>query len=625
MKRFTYKKELTVEDVLKTLQKFYDKMPETSGCLENINKENGCGGWCCLAEGTMIYTPCGLVSIEQLKPGDPVFTKNGLSRVVRTGSRKIAEDVCEITTCYGRKIKLTKDHRVFVDFITRKGRYIYDKSEFVEAGSLVSKNGKTLPGHYVIFPKIKIKENKNPIYIQVSNFANVFECKEGDNFSKDEIYCYASSQKRGHKIKDHVLLSQDFCWILGLYLAEGSTGDSSIDFHISSDEKDILNKIEKFAKFFDLYCSNKINRGKSKTVRVFSRVLSRFFKSVCGSGCENKKLDDKLFKLIVSNENLRMAFHSGLYAGDGTKKLSEKIKYSYTTTSIALSNQILFLNYLENEFPIFFHGKPKNRKECFTISISDGKFKDYVETDNDFRIPIRNIDIVKYKGNVYDIEVANGESFLTEAGEVHNCKYQSPQVLNIEFINTWDFVLNNFSNEEIFELLEKSIRNYLSNDFSKGCIFWNKETKLCKIHTARPFNCYLYGITPKEEFTERYDRMKREHKNEFGAVIRQQCDLVSTVNCDMPTVEETEKLWKELIDIEKNIGIDASLIHDGDGGTYRTYHDYILIKLLPESSLSDMTTLRLYGEIEEKEQFVCNFMSSFRKAYTKIEEKERNK
>ena len=197
------------------------------------------------------------------------------------------------------------------------------------------------------------------------------------------------------------------------------------------------------------------------------------------------------------------------------------------------------------------------------------------------------------------------------------CKFQSPQVLNVEFINTWNFVLNNFSEEEVVELLEKSIRNYLSNEFSKGCVFWNKETKLCKIHVARPFNCYLYGITPKEEFTERYIRMKKEHKNELGAVIRQQCDLVSTVNCGMPTIEETEKLWKELIEIEKNIGVDENLIHDGDGGTYRTYHDYILIKLLPVNSLSDMTTLRLYGTMEEKEQFVCNFISSFKKAYIK--------
>ena len=205
------------------------------------------------------------------------------------------------------------------------------------------------------------------------------------------------------------------------------------------------------------------------------------------------------------------------------------------------------------------------------------------------------------------------------------CRWQSPQVLNVEFINTWQYVLNNFSDEQIVELLERSIRNYLSNDFSKGCVFWNTETKMCNIHKCRPFNCYLYGITPKEEFDERYKRIKEEHKNEIGTVILPQCNLVSTVNSSMPTMDESMNWWKELIEIEKSIGIDENLIHDGDGGSYRTYHDYILIKLLPISALSDMTTLRLNGKIEEKEQFVCNFISSFRKAYKKINEEGASK
>ena len=205
------------------------------------------------------------------------------------------------------------------------------------------------------------------------------------------------------------------------------------------------------------------------------------------------------------------------------------------------------------------------------------------------------------------------------------CKFQSPQVLNVEFINTWQYVLNNFSDEQIVELLERSIRNYLSNDFSKGCIFWNTETKMCNVHKFRPFNCYLYGITPKEEFDERYNRIKEEHKNEIGTVISPQCNLVSTINSSMPTMDESMNWWKELIEIEKSIGIDERMIHDGDGGSYRTYHDYILIKLLPISVLSDMTILRLNGEMEEKEQFVCNFISSFKKKYKKINEEGASK
>jgi len=192
------------------------------------------------------------------------------------------------------------------------------------------------------------------------------------------------------------------------------------------------------------------------------------------------------------------------------------------------------------------------------------------------------------------------------------CRFQSPQVLQIEFLNTWFYVMRNFSDDEVVDVVERAFRTYLNNDFSKGCIFWNSETKLCRIHDARPFNCFLYGITPDEEFNERYEKMKKEHEGEFGAVIKRQCNLVSTVNRDKPTLVEANTWWSELLDIEKSIGISESNIHDDSGGSYRTYHDYILMRFLPDEILSQMTILRIHGQIEEKEQFVCNAMKYFK-------------
>ena len=204
------------------------------------------------------------------------------------------------------------------------------------------------------------------------------------------------------------------------------------------------------------------------------------------------------------------------------------------------------------------------------------------------------------------------------------CRLQCPQVLQVEFLYTWAYVMNNFSDDDVVFLIEKAFRTYLNNDFSKGCIFWNSETKLCTIHECRPFNCYLYGITPKEEFDERYKRLKEEHEGEFGAVIKPQCDLVSVVDGEMPEVKETDKWWNELKRVEQSLGIKESDIHDGSGGSYRTYHDYILMRFLSDEILQQMTILRLHGQIEEKEQFVCNAIKYFREKIGELMDKNEN-
>ena len=205
------------------------------------------------------------------------------------------------------------------------------------------------------------------------------------------------------------------------------------------------------------------------------------------------------------------------------------------------------------------------------------------------------------------------------------CSKQNAQVLQVEFLYAWSYVLKHFSNEEIIILIERAFRNYLNDDFSKGCVFHDEETKLCKIHKVRGFNCFLYGITPENEFNERYERLKEEHKNEIGADIRPQCKLVRTIDRGIPTKEETDQWWQELKEIEKSIGIKESDIHDGSGGSYRTYHDYILMRFLPDEILQQMTVLRLYGGIEEKEQFVCNAMEYLRKKINHLSETEDEK
>lgn len=206
------------------------------------------------------------------------------------------------------------------------------------------------------------------------------------------------------------------------------------------------------------------------------------------------------------------------------------------------------------------------------------------------------------------------------------CSFQNPQVLYVEFSHVWNHILQCWHIDEIADLLEKAIRLYVSDIPTKGCIFWNCETKMCRIHDLRPFNCYIYGITPQEEFTPRYERLKQEYKDDPCATVRDQCNLVSAKNGEEVTTEDTDRWWKDLVELESSIGVDRSDINDGMEGSYRTYHDHMLIRLMPEDIFEKLQSIRLFSHHKNKvmdkrevELLILKFMGLFRSNIKNIE------
>ena len=166
--------------------------------------------------------------------------------------------------------------------------------------------------------------------------------------------------------------------------------------------------------------------------------------------------------------------------------------------------------------------------------------------------------------------------------------------------------------EKIADIIEDSIRTYLAETTTKGCIFWDKKTFLCKCHTVRPFNCRIYSITPEEEFQPRIDKFREMYKNDITAIILDQCNLCSIVNHSKLTVNDTDNWWNKIVMVERSLGIKPELINDNPGGTYRMFHDHVLLHTCPDSIMSELSRLRQLGTPEEKEIAIINFMKIFR-------------
>lgn len=184
------------------------------------------------------------------------------------------------------------------------------------------------------------------------------------------------------------------------------------------------------------------------------------------------------------------------------------------------------------------------------------------------------------------------------------CRHQSPQVMFSEFQYAWHHIVHSWSKEDLISLIFQSIKVYLEGKPTKGCILWNEEDKMCRIHEKRPMNCRFYGQIPDEEFQPRLAALKVLYENNPDVVLRDQCNLVKTVG-KKPTSADIDDWFNQLKMIEMDSGIHPKHINDGEGGSYRTYHDHILLQIANPAFLSRLTTIREKHTSEQKEQFLA--------------------
>lgn len=181
------------------------------------------------------------------------------------------------------------------------------------------------------------------------------------------------------------------------------------------------------------------------------------------------------------------------------------------------------------------------------------------------------------------------------------CQLQSPSAFYSEFLYAWNYIQSNWSKDKRINLIIRSVENYLSDSVAKGCVFWDRETKLCGCHIQRPYNCRVYGQVPEDEFNQRKHKLRVLHSDIEGNLIKDQCDLVTSPK--PPTKQEIDNWFDQLKLIESDL-IDKSLHHDQDGGSYRQFHDHIILQVFPHEMLDNLTQIKEKGSQEIKQSFI---------------------
>jgi len=188
------------------------------------------------------------------------------------------------------------------------------------------------------------------------------------------------------------------------------------------------------------------------------------------------------------------------------------------------------------------------------------------------------------------------------------CNVAMPQINYSEFVQIVITVWKEKSHEEILNVICKSLEYFFRYEYEKWgmdalikpCMLLGKDN-MCTVYEDRPLSCRLYGLWPEEMYNKRVDKFTKAYEK-YGLKkedlpLHSQCPLVKRVDPSVALTEEViDGLFKQLDDLDKKIG-DFSEAQVRQKENYRTFHDWLLLNILGENWLSQLTTFILAADL----------------------------
>lgn len=379
----------------------------------------------CCKPGTYIETIKGAIPIEDIKEGTIVLTHKGnWEKVVKTFSHKFSGNLIKIKG----ELEVTPNHP------------IYTQDEWVNANELI-------PADQVTFPKPKVTGDA----LVTLDFAGKTKVPYLYTKDKKRIYARGSAKQlpsgsvgRGGKksIPSQVLIDEDLLYLFGLWIAEGFTsggklatfcfGYSELGTLVKRSVEIIKDKFGLEAKVVELKA-----RG-SALVQVGNRFISDFFDREFKRGAGNKRVPQWLKNL---SPELLWSFILGYIDGDGHVDVDTTARVS--SVSPMLLKDIRFLLARCGIFSNMrlarkgglgcIEGRPVNFRDSWILSITGGgyhavKSRKLPSRDFNWSRVHTSLGEVPYEGAVYNIEVANDNSYVADGVAVHNCEPVSDEM-----------------------------------------------------------------------------------------------------------------------------------------------------------------------------------------------------
>lgn len=383
---------------------------------------------CCLPN-QIIYTLDGPKEIKDIKIGDYVLTHTGTyQKVLRHWSREYNGTLYGIESWNTNTVWLTNEHPIYTKHITKQNNCFNEKLEFIRADEInITHKGKWRKGkkqqklweYYSIFPKTK------EIYCNTINIIDYLDNTQykinNDGFIERIKTNKYQSTFTG--IKNILPITNSFMKLIGYFLAEGSylknkKGEkTAFNFTFNYYEDEYVNDVVNLVKeVFNLkaHIYKRIEKTASD-ISVCNKVLATFLSNFIGDYCYNKYIPTIL---LQQTNDKQFDLLQGLINGDG--KITEKEVY------IKLSNKKLIYTIKQLLCNLGYNSKiteikNKNRNAYNVRYTINKKTRYYHEDENYIYTPIKRVKYKYYNGLVYNFEVENDNSYVSDI-TLHNCE-----------------------------------------------------------------------------------------------------------------------------------------------------------------------------------------------------------
>ena len=391
-------------------------------------------GGSCVPPYIEVVTDEGFKPISNVRAGERVLSHDGaFHRVTKTFVREY-DGMMHVFRSQGfshTPLALTPEHPIYSCLRNTGGR-----SRFYET---------RLPGKGLIQKMVNLYLIDPPAFADPSVLSQgdfmvlPAPTEEMENIPTVDV----SSVRRHHSIQ----LCPDLMYLFGLWLAEGflvlKTGE--VLFSLHAKETDLMRQIDRITwEYFGVSATVKKSgtTGNSLLVRVKSRALAEFLERTFGHRAEKKHIPWEWLKLPKS---LLAPLVRGMWYGDGSSRNSKPYdRFTYATTSPRMAD-FMELALLKLRVPYRrlrskerIDGDGVHHREAYylygvdnsimnellprlKVSLAPQKHRTSWFEGAKFLFPIKEVQVARYQGRVYNLEVEGGNSYVVRGATLHNC------------------------------------------------------------------------------------------------------------------------------------------------------------------------------------------------------------
>jgi uncharacterized protein (TIGR00375 family) len=401
----------------------------------------------CVPPDTLIHTQKNIKQIKDISEGDEVLTHKGrFKKVSKIYRRNHTKNILKIRSRYfPNTTTLTSEHPVYV---IKTKRYCYQDYGVCKPTcktQIKYKNrGRNCRRYY---------QNYSPEWIAAKNLeiGDVILypiIKKTKNVERVSLKKYIEGIQKNiwtNNVPSEIMVNKKFCRLAGYFLSEGSCFRDGINFSLGENELELIKDIKQLMREI-FHLEPKLrddSRSKGYELKYYSRILRDFFGEMFFYNAKgskrrawNKRLPFNFLYLPVEKQfEIFIGWWKGDYGVTTSRILMNQIKLICLRMGFILtfSKHIVKKSKIGDRVTTNCHDRWQGRISTFNKSLEEklNKTGIFSETKTDNRYgwiddnyiytPITKIEKIPYDGEVYNLEVEDDSSYVTDCAALHNC------------------------------------------------------------------------------------------------------------------------------------------------------------------------------------------------------------